>query len=354
MNKKGFTLVEILAVIVILGLIMVIVATKGFGAFNSTKNEIAKLNNKAIEEGLELLKVDIENCNDELDSDIYNGMFKFDNCHEMITNIGGKEITLKTLIENGYIEGAGVEEINNKEYQTYSTVVRVDENDKVSFDEFKPTELIAYMQKDILMGNVAKEKIVKIEFVNYVDNNASKWDITTVGENEKVYAWLEEVGTDTYNLFVGSKGKIYAPVDSSFMFSEFINVKNIYFSNFNTNNVTNMRAMFHRCDALVELDLSIFNTSKVENMSWMFRKCSGLTKIDLSSFDTNNVTDMSVMFEEASLLEELDLSTFKSNDSTNVSNMFNGTNNLKRVYFKEGMANKLENALPSSVEKIYK
>lgn len=122
MNKKGFTLVEILAVIVILGLLMVIVATKGFGAFNSTKNEIAELNNKAIEEGLELLKIDIENCNDELDNDVYNGIFGKNSCQDMMDNIDGYEITLNTLIENGYVEGAGVEEIKNNvaAYQEYS------------------------------------------------------------------------------------------------------------------------------------------------------------------------------------------------------------------------------------------
>ena len=36
-SKKGFTLVELLAVIVILGIIITITATKGFGAFDNTK-----------------------------------------------------------------------------------------------------------------------------------------------------------------------------------------------------------------------------------------------------------------------------------------------------------------------------
>lgn len=383
MNKKGFTLVEVLSVIVILSLIIVIVATKGFGAFNNTKDKIAELNNKAVEEGLELLKLDIENCNDELDNDVYNGIFGKNSCQEMMDNINGYEISLGTLIEKGYVEGAGVEEINNKEYQTYSTVVQKDENDKVSFDEFKTTELIAYMQKDILKGNVAKEKIVKIEFVNYVDNDAvQKWDITTGSSNEKVYAWVEDVGTDTYNLYVGSKGKIYAPSDSSWMFSDYNNITYINLNNLDTANVKTMYAMFMNCNNLKNVTFAKnFNTANVTSLGRMFQNCSSLEKLDISKFDTNEVTEMGAMFESCSKiseikfgdkfivnpstsmgwmfyncnsLEELDLSTFKSDNNTNVSNMFYGANNLKRVYFKEGTANKLENALPSSVEKIYK
>ena len=238
------------------------------------------------------------------------------------------------------------------------------------------------MQKDILSSYGSyKNKILKIEFVNYVDNDAAqKWDITTGSGNEKVYAWLEDVGTDTYNLFVGSKGKIYAPKSCFLMFSEFVNVKYIFFNNFDTSNVTDMRGMFYRCDSLIELDLhnfktskvtnmwdifsgcqslkklniSSFDTSSVKNMTGMFYNCINLTTLDLSHFNTSNVENMSWMFRNCNTLEELDLSTFRTDNNTNISNMFNGTNNLKRVYFKEGMANKLESALPSSVEKIYK
>ena len=53
MNKKGFTLVEILATISILSLIMIIVATKGFGVFDSTKGKINNLNKE------NLIKIDI-------------------------------------------------------------------------------------------------------------------------------------------------------------------------------------------------------------------------------------------------------------------------------------------------------
>ena len=68
MNKKGFTLVEILAVIVLLGLIMTIVGTKGFGAFDNTKKKINEQNIKAIEEAGRIYMVEVEECDDDIDN----------------------------------------------------------------------------------------------------------------------------------------------------------------------------------------------------------------------------------------------------------------------------------------------
>lgn len=62
MNKKGFTLVEILAVIVLLAIVITLVATKGFGALDNAKTAISKENEKTIIEGAKMLLVEIENC----------------------------------------------------------------------------------------------------------------------------------------------------------------------------------------------------------------------------------------------------------------------------------------------------
>ena len=44
MNKKGFTLVEIIMVMAALGVIIVIFSTNGFGAFNKTKEQFTLYN----------------------------------------------------------------------------------------------------------------------------------------------------------------------------------------------------------------------------------------------------------------------------------------------------------------------
>ena len=70
----------------------------------------------------------------------------------------------------------------------------------------------------------------------------------------------------------------------------------------NTENVTNMNAMFNGCFALKTLDLSNFETRNVEGMYGMFQNCFALKILDLSSFDTRNVVFMPCMFESCSAL----------------------------------------------------
>lgn len=111
MNKKGFTLVELLAVIVILGLVMTIVGTKGFGAFDNTKKAITRQNINAIKEAGRVLATQIENCDDddvndrklyETDDRLVNDIT---NCSGLIDKMlnGGIYVTVEYLINNGYL-----------------------------------------------------------------------------------------------------------------------------------------------------------------------------------------------------------------------------------------------------------
>ena len=80
--------------------------------------------------------------------------------------------------------------------------------------------------------------------------------------------------------------------NASFLFSECKSLTNIDLSNFNTQNVTDMRSMFRGCKSLKNIDLSNFNTQNVTYMCCMFNKCNYLTNIDLSNFNTQNVIIM--------------------------------------------------------------
>ena len=93
--------------------------------------------------------------------------------------------------------------------------------------------------------------------------------------------------------------------NTSLMFFRCSFLTSLDFSNFNTNNVTNMSSMFSRCKSLTEINLSNFNTQNVKYMSWMFYECSSLTNINLSNFNTNNVIDMNDMFANCSSLTKL-------------------------------------------------
>ena len=61
-----------------------------------------------------------------------------------------------------------------------------------------------------------------------------------------------------------------------------------------------MRNMFCYCLSLIELDISNFNTNNVTNMKCMFFKCSSLKELNLSNFNINIENDMRYMLDGCS------------------------------------------------------
>ena len=94
-----------------------------------------------------------------------------------------------------------------------------------------------------------------------------------------------------------------------YLFYKCNNLININVTNFNTQNVTNMKSMFDGCSSLKNLDLSNFNTLNVTNMSCMFNGCTSLKNINLSKFNTQNVTDMIAMFYGCSSMKKKNVIT---------------------------------------------
>ena len=93
-----------------------------------------------------------------------------------------------------------------------------------------------------------------------------------------------------------------------------------------------MSYMFCHCESLKELDLSNFNTDNVADMRGMFSICKSLEKINLSHFNTNKVTDMTYMFCECSSLKEIDVSNFYIDDDIGVESMFFGlSDEIKKI-----------------------
>ena len=142
----------------------------------------------------------------------------------------------------------------------------------------------------------------------------------------EIKLWLNP--TDKTAYYYAEPEKVYLNEDSSEMFyyrpfpEGIKDIKDLDLSNFDTSNVTNMRAMFYNMSKLTSLDLSNFNTSKVTNMSYMFYNMSSLTSLNLSNFDTSNVTDMNYMFACVSKLTSLNLSNFDTSNVTNMNGMF--------------------------------
>ena len=135
---------------------------------------------------------------------------------------------------------------------------------------------------------------------------------------ESILAWYENGTIKIYS----AADDLYLNSDASNMFNNLTEVTSIY-TNYITNETTNMSAMFSSNSSLESLDLSSFNTSNVTDMSTMFAS-TALTSLDLSNFDTSKVTNMSAMFASTALTS-LDLSSFNTSNVTNMSNMFAST-----------------------------
>ena len=173
----------------------------------------------------------------------------------------------------------------------------------------------------------------------------------TLTNNKGKTSWKVNYGSKIKH--VGFAGKVYAPVDSSSLFS--INsstVESSYDSNgdhiigtvghgFNpvtfdtthldTSKVTDMHQMFSGMSNLTKLDVTHFDTSKVTNMFSMFSGMSNLTKLDVTHFDTSKVTDMFDMFSGMSNLISLDVTHFDTSKVTDMHQMFSGMSNLTKL-----------------------
>ena len=75
-----------------------------------------------------------------------------------------------------------------------------------------------------------------------------------------------------------------------------------------------MGCMFNECHELKEIKaINQFNTSKVTNMRAMFHECNNLINLDLN-FDTSNVIDMGRMFFNCNQLKYLNIDFTLRND----------------------------------------
>ncbi len=161
--------------------------------------------------------------------------------------------------------------------------------------------------------------LTNIKFVASVPSGYTK--IGTLSTGLSVYKGT----TATDIAFVA--GRIFAPVNSSSLFSSLTSLLNIDFSAFDTSQVTNMYKMFYN-SAVTSLDLKNFNTKLVTDMSYMFAQCVNLTSLNVTSFDTLKVTNMDSIFFMCSNLTSLEVTNFETMNVTNMNSMFNACNSL--------------------------
>ena len=123
----------------------------------------------------------------------------------------------------------------------------------------------------------------------YDDQRATRtgttWGIEETKEGGKVTfpvwagTYLVADGTITRVVFDASF-RDFRPTTTARWFNNYRALKQIEGLEYlNTQNVTDMRAMFNRCSGLTSLDVKNFNTQNVTEMRAMFNRCSALTTI---------------------------------------------------------------------------
>ena len=190
-------------------------------------------------------------------------------------------------------------------------------------NQFLINELNIYDNKIIGEIYIKKEDVDKdIRIINSCENVKRKeywidreddWEY----ENEKE---IEE------NIEIKINGKI---IDFAYYYK--FNKEGKYIIEYSfKNNLTKTCYMFRDCNLLTYLDLSNFNTQNVINMKSMFSYCNSLTNLNLSNFNAKNITNMSCMFFNCNSLTNLNLSNFNAQNFIDMSDIFYNCQSLKK------------------------
>ena len=327
MNKKGFTLVELLAVIAILAILVIIALPNVLKMYNDSKknafmteaqNLAKEVSSKYISESMKGNKVSvISNQQNPLDMTGRELEYNF-------------ELDSQGKIKNMIVSNGTYCISTNKDY---TKITRNDISDKCSYEKIH--NIVGTLKNKFYEESGRTDRSLVSSIVFYSDgrtiNGAESYDVSEKKDGSiKMYVSQNSENTSLLDLTIVANGKIDLPEDSSNLFAFYRhygcgafgeNLQNLQFNNsVSTFNVTNMSSMFSR-SKVTTLDLSSFNTSNVTNMSSMLSSNQATEIKGLNKFDTSKVTDMSGMFTYSKMVT-LDLSSFDTLNVTNMSDMF--------------------------------
>ncbi len=353
MKKKGFTLVELLAVIAILAILVIIALPNVLKMYNDSKknafmteaqNLAKEVSSKYISESMKGNKVSvISNKQNPLDMTGRELEYNF-------------ELDSQGKIKNMIVSNGTYCISTNKDY---TKITRDDISDKCSYNDLYKT--VGTLKNKFYEESGRTDRSLVSSIVFYSDgrtvSGAESYDVSEKKDGSiKMYVSQNSENTSLLDLTIVANGKIAFPEDSSSLFAFYnfnpcygpqTNLKEILFndsvdtaktsnmqdmfrydlklevldlSSFDTSNVTNMYRMFNALETK-SLDLSNFNTSNVVNMRYMFANSQATEIKGLNKFNTSNVTDMSEMFSNSETMT-IDLSSFNTLNVTNMSGMF--------------------------------
>ena len=329
--KKGFTLIELLAVILILGIIALIaiptvnkiLEEARYGAFKSSSENIMKT-----------VEQDCQTSIIKNETPILSYIF--------IEGKSNNEINVKGSLPNdGYILLNRSCEITDYYLSDKNNVYTNIEGTKDDYMLKAPIEdgkSIFYSLYSDYYSNI--KNVSFINDLNIPENAIEVKDLSISGNN-KIQSWLIP-NEENFDLYVGSKGSIYANYNTSYLFKDMTLVNNIDFSNFKTSFTIKMVSMFENTN-LKYIDVNNFDTRNVENMSYLFWQNRLLESINLNNWDTHNVMYLDYAFDDCEKIKEIDLSSWDTTNLQRATGLFWGARSLKTIKLSTWNTSKLEN-----------
>ncbi len=352
MKRKGFTLVELLAVIAILAILVIIALPNVLKMYNDARknsflNEVNNLIGTTRQQYLFDSGASKTYSNAEGSTKTLNITGGKDLKYIIKTNSNGVvtkvQVTNGTYCYNksGEIDHAEVKDVKDSDNCTLSidnNYTAMNESVFIPGQDFNvKIKQLAGTDTSINGAGTVDTNITAILKSDTEPSEANKSEehiVSTSDSKYPIYAWYDN-GTIYY--YSDSENPPALNENSRLMFTYISNLTNISgLSEVNTSNVTSMYAMFAGTSSkpmkLSDLTpLSNWDTSSVTSMYAMFTLNTSLTTLSgLENWDTSNVTNMSGMFQMNTSLTSLEgLENWDVSNVTNMSGMFMGQVSLK-------------------------
>jgi len=370
-NKKGFTIVEILVVIVIIGLILAVAIPSVITISNRMKS--IQLDSKITLATSAAIVWARENENCFFHTDLRctgrdcgfecppndNALINFEcteiNCPECDRDTKICHITLKALADAKLIDrdsnGRILDPVTGEDMSRERVPIVYNRENfsriALDLDRQPPTTTpppttppppppallrtasVGGIEENSRFLSTAPNALLRnqIESIQIVTHNnvpsdaLGFYDVSdpSVPPNSVMLWWYPGSTSGLFRVFIGGNGKVIANPNSSSLFRSVINATSITLNNFDTSRVRDMSQMFGSAGTTGGWSANWFNCN---------RRNSLVKSLDLSGFDTSNVTNMRGMFQCMPELEQLNISNFDTSRVTDMSLMFFGATKL--------------------------
>ena len=217
--------------------------------------------------------------------------------------------------------------------------IKVEANEGIWVEDENANRLVLANLYGIQGWKDIRANITSIEFSDsstIPNNSITSFDATDLTSSGPVtvYTLDDGLGNNTYKAVIAGDGVIYAPEDCTYMFAITSKLVTFDSTNFKTDNVTNMHAMFMNCRELANVStIANWDVSNVTNMNKLFASCHAFVSLPfLSNWNTKNVTNMSGMFYTCINLENVDgLVNWNTGNVESFSQMFMQCTKLENV-----------------------